>query len=174
MKREEPPIEFELNADELLALSRPRPITTPITDPAQFHALPAKAKVSPHAQTVAVCPAIAARNIQRPAALVLSAVAAVLIGAVGYLSSSAELHEAVATASRAAAPVAQPSAPARVQLPVRFANPFDQTEVFEFPPGTSKAEARERVADMLIQRARDRQHQYERIAAVRRARATAR
>lgn len=40
--------------------------------------------------------------------------------------------------------------------PVRFRNPFDASEVFEFPPGTSDDSARESVAAMLMQRARDR------------------
>jgi len=41
-------------------------------------------------------------------------------------------------------------------VPVRYANPFDSTEVFEFPPGTSESEARDAVADRLLQRARER------------------
>jgi hypothetical protein len=40
--------------------------------------------------------------------------------------------------------------------PVRFRNPFDASEVFEFPPGTSDDSARESVAALLLQRARDR------------------
>jgi hypothetical protein len=43
------------------------------------------------------------------------------------------------------------------QPPVRFRNPFDASEVFEFPAGTSDDSARESVAAMLLQRARDRQ-----------------
>jgi len=41
--------------------------------------------------------------------------------------------------------------------PVRFSNPFDASEVFEFPPGTSDEQARQSVAATLLQRARDRQ-----------------
>lgn len=41
--------------------------------------------------------------------------------------------------------------------PVRFSNPFDASEVFEFPPGTSDEQARQSVAAILVQRARDRQ-----------------
>ena len=37
--------------------------------------------------------------------------------------------------------------------PLRMANPFDATEVFEFPAGTSEADAREAVAGFLIERA---------------------
>ena len=39
---------------------------------------------------------------------------------------------------------------------MRIKNPFDRTEAFEFPPGTSKAEAREAVARLLTERAQDR------------------
>lgn len=40
--------------------------------------------------------------------------------------------------------------------PVRVANPFDATEIFEFPAGTSDADAREAVAGFLIERASNR------------------
>jgi hypothetical protein len=40
--------------------------------------------------------------------------------------------------------------------PVRFTNPFDKSEVFEFPAGTTRAEARDAVADILLQRAQGR------------------
>jgi hypothetical protein len=54
------------------------------------------------------------------------------------------------------APVPQtvPTPPADV---VTFRNPFDRTEVFEFPPGTSRSDARQAVAEILIERARERQ-----------------
>jgi hypothetical protein len=41
--------------------------------------------------------------------------------------------------------------------PVRFSNPFDASEVFEFQPGTSDEQARQSVVAILLQRARDRQ-----------------
>jgi hypothetical protein len=40
---------------------------------------------------------------------------------------------------------------------VRIQNPFDKTEIFEFPSGTSKATAREAVADILLKRGQERQ-----------------
>jgi hypothetical protein len=46
---------------------------------------------------------------------------------------------------------------------VHLVNPFDATEVFEFPAGTSAAESREQVAQILLQRARERQSRWERI-----------
>ena len=38
----------------------------------------------------------------------------------------------------------------------RFANPFDKAEVFEFPAGTTEDEARQLVAEILFERARER------------------
>ncbi len=58
----------------------------------------------------------------------------------------------------AAVPVAAPPPP-----PVQIVNPFDKTEVFQFPPGTSSDESREKVAQILLQRARERQSHWERI-----------
>ncbi len=40
--------------------------------------------------------------------------------------------------------------------PVVLRNPFDPTEKFTFPPGTSKADARDQMATMLLQRAAER------------------
>jgi hypothetical protein len=40
-----------------------------------------------------------------------------------------------------------------VGAPVRVANPFDASEIFEFPYGTSEADAREAIAGFLMERA---------------------
>ncbi len=40
-----------------------------------------------------------------------------------------------------------------VGAPVRVTNPFDSSEVFEFPYGTSEADAREAIAGFLMERA---------------------
>lgn len=58
------------------------------------------------------------------------------------------IHLAAEPAAAAPAPESPP--------PVRFANPFDPTEVFEFPAGTPEAEARDEVAEVLLERARHR------------------
>jgi len=55
-------------------------------------------------------------------------------------------------------PSAQPS-PSIEPEPTRFVNPFDHKEVFEFAPGTSRADARDAVAELLSERARDRHAQ---------------
>jgi|HubBroStandDraft_1064217.scaffolds.fasta_scaffold25637_1 hypothetical protein len=54
-----------------------------------------------------------------------------------------------------------PAMPAELQAAqmVRVTNPFDATEVFEFPAATTKTDAREAVAELLLQRARDRRAQ---------------
>lgn len=57
------------------------------------------------------------------------------------------------------APVPPPAVePAEVAAPepVVLVNPFDATEKFTFPPGTSKADARDQMAAMLLQRAVER------------------
>jgi hypothetical protein len=71
-------------------------------------------------------------------------------------------HVAAAVAPAVAIP--RPAAvPATPEPTVQVINPFDRTEVFEFPAGTSDAESREKVAQILLQRARDRQSKWERI-----------
>lgn len=57
----------------------------------------------------------------------------------------------VASEPAAARPAAAPSSD-----PVRLRNPFDRSEVFEFPPGTSRQEARQALAEMLLARAHER------------------
>lgn len=58
---------------------------------------------------------------------------------------------------QAAAPVFTEQAQQQPPTPVRFANPFDSSEIFEFPPGTSYSEARDAVAALLLKRAQGRQ-----------------
>jgi hypothetical protein len=62
----------------------------------------------------------------------------------------------VVVAPPALPPVPSPSPPTE-SAQVRFANPFDRKEVFEFPAGTSQAEARDAVAEILYERAQERQ-----------------
>ena len=55
-----------------------------------------------------------------------------------------------------AAPDPATAATAAQPQPVRVKNPFDHSEVFEFPAGTSLKEARQSMAQTLMQRAHDR------------------
>jgi hypothetical protein len=82
--------------------------------------------------------------------LVLAAIAA------GYALYSETVSSDAPRATRAV-PVAQQELSsmqsATVDEPLRDANPFDASEIFEFPAGTSEADAREAVAGFLIERA---------------------
>jgi hypothetical protein len=68
--------------------------------------------------------------------------------------------QSVAPAISTKAPVPEtPTRTAPSAAPLQFANPFDASEVFEFPPGTSVDAARESVAEVLLERARERRTQ---------------
>jgi hypothetical protein len=61
------------------------------------------------------------------------------------------------TASEAAPPaIAATEAITPPGPAVKFRNPFDASEVFEFPPGTTQKEAWDAVRETLLQRARER------------------
>jgi hypothetical protein len=77
-----------------------------------------------------------------------AAVAAVItVAAVWHATDRDQAALAVASAA--------PLVPPRAAL-VQVRNPFDATEVFAFPAGTTKTKAREAVAKMLLRRARER------------------
>lgn len=96
-------------------------------------------------------------------AAALIGIAAIIVGRPGPPPRSAPRiapTPAVASTPPAAsepAVLAQPQEPQEPQgPPVRVKNPFDATEVFEFPAGTTGAEARRKIAELLLQRAVDR------------------
>lgn len=81
-------------------------------------------------------------------------------GAIAYVATNPQqlartAAEVVSPTHEVAAPKTAPLPPMQSE-PVTFTNPFDRTEIFEFPSGTSEAEARESVAELLMQRARER------------------
>ena len=86
--------------------------------------------------------------------------------AVAWWGSSLFAEQPHASVAKITAPIPQAiihraAAPAQLQaLPVRIANPFDTTEVFEFPAGTTDAESRAKVAALLIHRAQNRLDQW--------------
>jgi hypothetical protein len=91
-------------------------------------------------------------------ALGVAAPAVVLLAGIAYLAAK-PVYTAPppALVVALAEPVVEPeAAPVEQAEPMRFANPFDHREVFEFPAGTTKAEARDRVAEILMDRARER------------------
>jgi hypothetical protein len=73
-----------------------------------------------------------------------------------YLTNGDSDHSASRTLTRSA-PQPEWAIPEPSGDPVRFANPFDASETFEFPAGTTETEAREAVADFLLERAMNRQ-----------------
>jgi hypothetical protein len=104
-------------------------------------------------------PASRVRMLRLPL-LVLSSVALVGVIAAGALRES-DKRAALPPPPPAVVPVAVP--PPSVQVaelpppePVVLVNPFDATEKFSFPPGTSKADARDQMATLLLQRATER------------------
>ncbi len=93
-------------------------------------------------------------------AVVGTAVAAVLVvaGGIAHLATgqSRTPQTLMQTSPEPPPPLrAQPPAPV-AQEPVLLKNPFDRKEVFEFPPGTTEAEARDAVAKVLFERAQSR------------------
>jgi hypothetical protein len=103
-------------------------------------------------------------------AILLSAVAvaSALLTAVTYFATTrtvrpdpvaASVVSSLPAPAIVAPPLSPPPPPApstEPAEPVRFANPFDRKEVFEFPAGTSKADARNAVAELLYERAQER------------------
>jgi hypothetical protein len=87
----------------------------------------------------------------------LSAAVLIVAGSVAHLA--AKQNPVPTRVAQAAAPLPPPppvEAPVPVGEPVLFKNPFDRTEVFEFPPGTTRDEARDAVAKALMERAQGR------------------
>jgi hypothetical protein len=100
----------------------------------------------------------------------MAAAVAGLLGGLTYLATARAPHPVPIVADSGSRPTAAPEAeaptlapspspspPVTPGVPVRFKNPFDASEVFEFPAGTSQTEVRNAVAELLSQRARERQ-----------------
>ena len=102
-----------------------------------------------------------------PAIAIQIAVATIFSGVIAYVATNPEqLVQAQAAVGKVDAPTPVRSArPAPVEVPaapdepvqVQVTNPFDKTEVFDFPAGTSETDAQLAVARILMQRAQERQ-----------------
>jgi hypothetical protein len=89
-----------------------------------------------------------------------------LVGLAGFMTVSALRKPEKQAAALPPPPPAVVAAPVTAPVeqvaeapppePVVLTNPFDKSEKFTFPPGTSKAEAREQMANLLMQRAIER------------------
>jgi len=88
-----------------------------------------------------------------PRTLAVGVIAAI-IAMGGSANRPAARHSPVSSAPTTPSPADSQAAP------VQFTNPFDASEVFEFPPGTTETAAREAVAELLLQRARDRRPEW--------------
>jgi hypothetical protein len=93
-----------------------------------------------------------------PAIAVQVTVATLFSGVLAYVATNPEQLVQAATVSHAYAPaLAVPIPPFVQDEPVRVTNPFDKTETFQFPAGTSETEAHLAVAKLLMDRARERE-----------------
>jgi hypothetical protein len=100
-----------------------------------------------------------------PAIAIQIAVATIFSGVIAYVATNPEqlvqAQAAVSAVDHAYTPttaVPAPPAPVRDEpVQVEVANPFDKSEVFQFPAGTSETEAHLAVAKLLMQRAHDRE-----------------
>ena len=131
-----------------------------------FLGKPTEPTASGHRPAMASPAAVKARSTSRAKLLrsslvILFSVALVGMIATGALRASEKRAAALPPPPPAVVPDPVP-APA-VQAaelpppePVVLVNPFDKTEKFTFPPGTSKADAREQMATLLLQRAAER------------------
>jgi hypothetical protein len=138
----QPTVETELDAHELLGIA-----PVPSTDCASAKAFaPKKPRASP-------------AKMVRASLMIMCGVA------VAGVIAAAVLHESEPDIAPLAMVVTlPPPEPLPVQLAdlapsqpeVVLRNPFDPSEKFTFPPGTSKAEAREQMASLLLQRAVER------------------
>lgn len=157
---DEDTIELVLGAEQMHALSRAAAVSQPDPVPVRSEE-ESLTKVPPLIHGKALegdTPPRGPRGTRIALVLGIAAVS-VLLGGVAYLAKTGPqpVHVAVGTVSGSAVPEA-PGPPSADNAPVRLTNPFDATEVFEFPPGTSETEARDAVADLLLQRARERQN----------------
>ena len=148
-----PAVEAEMDAGDLRRLTDE--LLGKPTEPTASDRRPATAsRVASNAR-----PASRVRMLRLPL-LVLSSVALVGVIAAGALRES-DKRAALPPPPPAVVPVPVPPLPVQAAElpppePVVLTNPFDATEKFTFPPGTSKADARDQMATLLLQRATQR------------------
>jgi hypothetical protein len=81
------------------------------------------------------------------------ALAAIAAGYALYSEIGSSDAPRATTVSEVVQPELSSMQSAALDEPVRVANPFDASEVFEFPAGTSEADAHEAIAGFLMERA---------------------
>jgi hypothetical protein len=142
--------EVELSAEDLLALSHShstKPEAVPLS--VQFASAPT---LSTRKREVSA-PGVRTSRHQVGARVALSLVGAFVLVSAGYgLVAWRKATPSLAATFEPKTSLAQTEAE-----PMRFKNPFDPKEVFEFSPGTTEDAAREAVAEVLMKRALARQ-----------------
>jgi hypothetical protein len=139
-------IELELSAQQALSLSRTDAAIAPPVATVKRSLLP-------------TLPLPADRREGWSAVIFTIAATSILSGGIVYLATTpAEpLRVSGNAVVRSAAAAEIPLPPSVDSMRVQFINPFDGTEVFDFPSNTSETEARQAVAHILLQRAYERQ-----------------
>ena len=148
------PVEAEMDARDLRRL----------TD--DFLGKPEEPTASGHHPATASRPAVKARPASRARTLrapllILFSLALAGMVAAGVLRESDKRTAALPPPPPAVVPDSVPEPAVQVAEvpppePVVLVNPFDKSEKFTFPPGTSKADARDQMATLLLQRAVER------------------
>ena len=137
-------IELQFSTAQLQDLSRAALTEQTIVPPPESVAVPKGARRHSPWATVAIATAMSA-----------------VTSGITYLATARAPADISAEPQGFSQALATPPRPQPVTLPpeelVKIANPFDATESFEFPPGTSLEDARQAVADFLLNRARARQ-----------------
>jgi hypothetical protein len=138
-------IELELSAEQALSLSRADAAIQPPTPPVTRKSLPTTLPADQRGGWSTAIFSIVATSV--------------FSGGIAYLATTpAEPLRVSGNTLVHSAPAAQTPPPPSVDtVRVKFINPFDATEVFEFPSNTSETEARQAVANVLLQRAYERQ-----------------
>jgi hypothetical protein len=149
-----PKVEAEKNARDLRRL----------TD--EFLGKPMEPTAAGEHQAMPSRAAVKARSASGAKLLRSSLVVVLSVGLVGVIAAAAlrgsDKRAALPPPPPVAIPAPEPPPPVQIVAevpppePVVLTNPFDKTEKFTFPPGTSKADARDQMAALLLQRAVDR------------------
>jgi hypothetical protein len=160
-------IELELTPEQWLELSQAAELAEPV-GPAQISAVAAPGRISPASSSPQPLVKVSPRASFAVGAKMAGAIIAYV--AFAWWSAAQLAGQPQPPATAAVRPTLANPRPALMTSSanptVRVINPFDATEVFEFPAGTGRAESREKVAQILLQRARERQSQWEHIKPV--------
>ena len=157
--------EVELSAEDLLgmALSAPldqatQSVVSPVIAARAAEFVSEEAQPPPRERSVLFSKSLSPKIVAAVSVGVI-AIAGTVIAA-QYKASAPPNRTSTFTRTSFAAPVRVEEPEPEIvdeRPPVLFKNPFDATEVFEFPPGTSKDDALAAVADLLMKRAMERQ-----------------